>query len=104
MAISLRGKLFSHRYVVNYVDNEASRSALVKAWSSVKYANNIIGRYVEMEMQYFWKPWFSRVASFSNPSDAPSRLETSELLESGVQRFHFDWLSEVQHLSRDAHV
>ena len=104
VAISLWGRLYSHRYVVNYVDNEASRSALVKAWSSVKYANNIIGRYVEMEMQYFWKPWFSRVASFSNPSDAPSRLEIRELLESGVQRFHFDWTSEVQHLSRDAHL
>ena len=103
VAISLWSKLYPHRYVVSYIDNEASRSALVKAWSSVKYANNIIGKYVELEMQYFWKPWFSRVASFSNPSDDPSRLKVSELLDAGVQRFQFDWTSAMQYLSGDAH-
>ena len=60
---------------MNYIDNEASRSALVKAWSSVKFANNILGKYVGLELKAAWKPWFSRVASFSNPSDDPSRLK-----------------------------
>ena len=103
VAISLWSNLYPHRYVVNNIDNEASSSALVKAWSSVKYANNIIGKYVELEMQYFGKPWFSRVASCSNPSDDPSRLKVSELLNAGVQRFQFDWTSAMQYLSGDAH-
>ncbi len=37
-------------YVVNYIDNEASRSALTKAWSHVKFANNILGKFVDLEM------------------------------------------------------
>ena len=66
-AIAVWGDAYPHRYVVNYVDNEASRSALIEAWSSVRYANNIIGKYFELERKSSWKPWFSRVASFSNP-------------------------------------
>ena len=103
VAIAVWCPIYPHRYVVSYIDNEASRSALIKAWSNVKYANNIIGRYVDLEMKAFWKPWFSRVASFSNPSDDPSRLQIEELVQSGVQRFHFDWQSEIQALSRDTH-
>ena len=66
---------YPFRYVVNYIDNEASRSALTKAWSNVKFANNIIGKFVELAMASSWKPWFSRVPTHSNPSDDPSRLE-----------------------------
>ena len=64
----------------------------------------LLGRYVDLEMKHFWKPWFSRVSSFSNPSDDPSRLVIKELVESGVQRFHFDWSSEIRYLTRDTHV
>ena len=81
---------------MNHIDNEDSRSVLIKAWSSVKYANNILGRYVDLEIRSFWKPWFSRVASFSKPSDDPSRPKINELLELGVHRFHFDWPSAMQ--------
>ena len=57
---------YPFRYVVNYIDNEASRSALTKAWSNVKFANNIIGKFVELEMSSSWKPWFSRVPTLAN--------------------------------------
>ena len=70
---------YPFRYVVNYIDNEASRSALTKAWSHVKFANNILEKFVELEMLSSWKPWFSRVPTHSNPSDAPSRLQIAEL-------------------------
>ena len=77
--------------MVNYIDNEASRSALTKAWSHVKFANNILGKFVELEMLSSWKPWFSRVPTHSNPSDAPSRLQIAELASSGVKRFSCEW-------------
>ena len=75
------------RYVVNYIDHEASRAALTKACSHVKYTNNILGKFVDLEMTSSWKPWFSRVLTYSNPSDDPSRLKVGELVESGVKRY-----------------
>ena len=96
VALAVWGDAYPHRYVVNYIDNEASRSALIKAWSSVRYANNIIGNYVELERKSPWKPWFSRVASFSNPRDDPSRLKI------GCAEIFFDWPSAMQHLDGDA--
>ena len=40
---------YPFRYVVNYIDNEASRAALIKAWSNVKFANNIIGNSLNLK-------------------------------------------------------
>ena len=103
VAIAVWGSEYPHRYAVSYIDNEASRSALVKAWSSVRFANNIIGQYVELELKAAWKPWFSRVASYSNPSDDPSRLKIDQLVALGVRRFHFDWTLFLPCLSHDSH-
>ena len=94
---------YPFRYVVNYIDNEASRSALTKAWSHVKFANNILGKFVELEMLSSWKPWFSRVPTHSNPSDAPSRLQVAELVNSGVKRFSCEWQTVLPSLIGDAH-
>ena len=94
---------YPFRYVVNYIDNEASRSALTKAWSHVKFANNILGKFVELEMLSSWKPWFSRVPTHSNPSDAPSRLQIAELVNSGVKRFSCEWQTVLPSLIGDAH-
>ena len=91
-------------YVVNYIDNEASRSALTKAWSHVKFANNILGKFVDLEMTSSWKPWFSRVPTYSNPSADPSRLKVSELTNSGVKRRFCSWQVLLPELVGDAHV
>ena len=103
MASVLWSTDYPFRYVVNYIDNEASRSALTKAWSNVKFANNIIGKFVELEMESSWKPWFSRVPTHSNPSDDPSRLKIDELVQSGVKRFSCDWQTLIPCLIGDAH-
>ena len=94
---------YPFRYVVNYIDNEASRSALTKAWSNVKFANNIIGKFVELEMSSSWKPWFSRVPTHSNPSDDPSRLKIDELVNCGAKRFSCEWQTLINVLIGDAH-
>ena len=91
VSILLWAKLFPHRYVVSYLDNEAARAALIKAWSQVDDANRIIKLYVNEEVRFFWKPWFGRVPTHSNPADAPSRLDTSDLIARGVEHHEFQW-------------
>ncbi len=49
IASVLWGAEYPFRYVVNYIDNEASRVALIKAWSNVKFANNIIGNSLNLK-------------------------------------------------------
>lgn len=103
VAILLWAQKFPHRYVVSYLDNEASKAALIKAWSNIDEANRIIKLYVDEELKRFWKPWFGRVPTHSNPADAPSRLHISDLVASGVERFHFDWNSILDTLVAPAH-
>ena len=91
VSILLWAKLFPHRYVVSYIDNEASRAALIKAWSQVDDANRIIKLYVNEEVNFFWEPWFGRVPTHSNPADAPSRFHISELISRGVEHHEFQW-------------
>ena len=103
VSILLWAKLFPHRYVVSYIDNEASRAALIKVWSQVDDANRIIKLYVDEEVTCFWKPWFGRVPTHSNPADAPSRLHISELISRGVEHHEFQWDDWLNALMDDAH-
>ena len=75
VAIKLWGRVCNQQFIVSFIDNEASRSALIKAWSDISLANNILRLYVDEEMACGWKPWFGRVPSHSNPADEPSRLQ-----------------------------
>ena len=103
VAIRLWGEACKNNFVVNFVDNEASRSALIKAWSDTALANNIIRLYVDDEMEHGWKPWFGRVPSHSNPADDPSRLVTDHLLQAGVARNVFTWNDVLDGLVVGAH-
>ena len=103
IALKVWGRRFQQRFVVSFVDNEASRAALIKAWSDVPAANNILRLYVDDEMEHGWKPWFGRVPSHSNPADDPSRLIIDGLLKLNVELlnalfltgslFYQDWLA-----------
>ena len=91
LAIFLWGGLRPARYVVSYIDNEASRLALIKAYSSTELGNVIVQMFVRLEDSCQWKVWFGRVGSHSNPSDAPSRLQVKDLIEQGVFRDPVAW-------------
>lgn len=103
VALKVWGPKFQRRFVVSFVDNEASRAALIKAWSDVPAANNILRLYVDDEMEHGWKPWFGRVPSHSNPADDPSRLIIDGLLKLNVERIIFDRKSVLPRLVGDAH-
>ena len=91
ISVYLLGPEFFGRYVVSYIDNEASRLALIKAYSSTELGNVVVRLYIRAEERWQWKNWFGRVCSHSNPADAPSRFENEELLRSGATQTQVPW-------------
>ena len=91
LAVFLWGGLHPARYVVSYIDNEASRLALIKAYSSTELGNVMVRMFVHLEDSSQWKVWFGRVGSHSNPSDAPSRTQVEDLLKRGVTQDSVAW-------------
>jgi hypothetical protein len=67
-----------NRRVVFYIDNDAARESLIKAFSPSLASMSIISAfYVEVENLNII-PWFARVPSTSNPADLPSRNQSYE--------------------------
>ena len=102
VAVFLWGGLIG-RYVVMYIDNEASHLALIKAYSSTQMGNVIVQMFVASEDSSQWKVWFGRVCSYSNIADAPSRMEVQDLVTRGAMQDKFAWdvillsLEETKH-------
>ena len=57
-----------------YSDNNAARSALVRADEATLAARGIVTEFVKFEKPLHWLTWFGRVPSHSNPADVASRL------------------------------
>ena len=90
-----RSKFILKKMVVHYLDNDAARSAFIRANASTPLGTTLVADYIEFEYKCCFSPWFARVASHSNPSDQPSRL-TSQLL---------GWMARTEStLSASAHV
>ena len=89
--------------MVSFLDNVSARAALIKAWSQVDDANRIKKLYVNEEVKFFCKPWFGRVPTHSNPADAPSRLQISDLISEGVEHHEFQWDMWLKDLMDEAH-
>ena len=64
-----------HRRVLMFVDNEVAKFACVSMCSFSKHSRNILRALVDEELSNQSWTWYSRVASYSNPSDAASRLD-----------------------------
>ena len=60
-----------------HLDSEAARHCLIKATCAQKQAQEIMNAFMIFESQAAITPWFSRLCSKSNPTDAPSRLDFS---------------------------
>ena len=96
--------LTTGRYIVLYIDNEASRLALIKAYSSAQMANVFVQTFLAKEDASQWKVWFGRVCSHSNIADAPSRMEVQDLVTRGAVQDQCAWdvvllsLEEIEHI------
>jgi hypothetical protein len=74
--------------VVHYLNNDAARSAFVRAHASTDLVNALIEQYVDFAFTCRFSHWFARIASHANPSDEPSRLN-----------FGTPWLRNAQQIS-----
>jgi ribonuclease HI len=99
VAALLWGEFFQQSQVVYYVDNESARMACIRGSGETLRAGEIVQSFVEVEAKLQHRVWFGRVPSFSNPSDAPSRLDFQEVLGLGAVRTSVDWEMTRGHLS-----
>ena len=83
--------------VVHYLDNDAARSAFIRASASTSLGTTLVTDYVNFEYKCRFSPWFARVASHSNPADQPSRLDFSPIWLRDAERFE---LVLPEHLSQ----
>ena len=91
VAILLWGQQFSGSQVCWYLDNEASRSAYLKAYGATEVADGLVAAFTEAEMALQITSWFARVPSSSNLADAPSRGEDSKLRDRGAAKVTIRW-------------
>eukprot|EP00435_Cladocopium_sp_Y103_P052672 s2156_g16.t1 len=74
IALKTWGDRLKGSQVVFYLDNDAARSALVRADGATELSQCLLRQFVGMEKDLGILPWFSRVPSASNPADDASRL------------------------------
>ena len=74
-----------------YLDNEAGKSAFLKAYGATEIADGMVQTFAGMEMDLQIKSWFARVPSASNIADAPSRHEDSLLRDRGALKMAINW-------------
>ena len=82
MAYKAWDKFLSQRHCIFFVDNQATKAALASGTTAVKWAQQCLCDLLQMEFTCQCIPWYSWLATESNPADAPSRFE------------HEPWLSE----------
>ena len=91
VAALLWGPACEQAQVCWYLDNEAGKSAFLKAYGATEIADGMVQTFTEHEMDLQIKSWFARVPSASNIADAPSRHEDSELRDRGALKVAIQW-------------
>ena len=82
---------FSNNQVVFYLDNEATKAALINGVSKTAMGMRLVKAVTGLEVECQIKVWFCRVPTSSNPSDGPSRFDCSEIMAKSGKRFKVDW-------------
>jgi hypothetical protein len=78
--------LLTRRRVLFFIDNQSSRFALIKGYSSVPKASAVIRAINEILFQSFTVSWYAWVPTHSNIADAPSRNDDKFLIQSGYSK------------------
>ena len=88
----LWGDWFKQSQVVYYLDNEAAKAGFIKGAGATQLANVIVGSFCAQEAKLQLKTWFSRVATHSNLSDGPSRMDFGLVTALGCNKCEIPWL------------
>ena len=100
VAALLWGEFFSSlKWSIMWTMSQSARMACIRGSGETLRAGEIVQSFVEVEARLPHRVWFGRVPSFSNPSDAPSRLDFQEVLGLGAVRTSVDWEMTRRHLS-----
>ena len=71
-------ELFKTRRVIFFIDNDAARESLIRAFSPSLVSMSLIMVFYKQITTLESLIWFARVPSASNPADLPSRRDTHE--------------------------
>jgi len=78
LARQLWSSRMAGRRAIIFIDNDAARGALIKAFSPSRASQALVALFYQIEQTHPSFIWFARVASYSNPADAPSRGQVRE--------------------------
>jgi hypothetical protein len=87
---------------LSFVDNEASKLALLKGYGKGACINNLIGTFWLDRAEHSSFPWFERVSSKAKISDAVSRGDFKEAQEEGWLHLDIDYSKTYDILRRVA--
>ena len=85
------GELIRGAQVVHFLDNESARFALLKGAGETAVAQSLIFNITKCELEWQTRSWYSRVPSFSNPADDPSRDSFEWLISKGSTPSKIPW-------------
>ena len=91
IAVILWGRDVVHSQTVFYLDNDAARSGFVRGVGATHLADVLIRTFCQIENNLLIRSWFSRVPSFSNLGDDPSRLDFRLLNKLGAKQVSVPW-------------
>ena len=83
-------KRLMKRRILHFVDNDAARDSIIGGYSRVAHSSALVSNFWLLEHRLECCSWFSRVPSFSNLSDGPSRGAFEEALRLGASRVEVD--------------
>ena len=78
-----RAALLEGEHVVQWIDNDSARFALVRGYSPNLESSRLLTDIWVQECKLQCFSWFDRVSTFSNIGDKPSRLVFDRVLELG---------------------
>ena len=93
------GHLVSSAAVI-YTGNNAVRDTLISCGTSNPTARLLLVATLALECEFQLTPWYSRVPTDSNSSDAPSRLSCKDRLDAGVAETPVDTERSWQRLQQ----
>ena len=100
LALHAWGRLLAGKHLISFVDNEGSKYSLVRGYSDSPSISFLCGLADAILDEHRVLAWFSRVPSFSNIADAPSRGEAHGLLPDSCRAETSSLRSMLQDIGR----
>ena len=81
-----RSKFILKKMVVHYLDNDAARSAFIRANASTPLGTTLVADYIEFEYKCCFSPWFARVCKPQQPVRPAIKVDFTAAWLNGAYR------------------